>query len=51
MLAGTTPLTATSGGGLNALIGDIRKLTAAISTAGGGGGQIWFVASPATARN
>lgn len=45
LLAGVTAQTATAGGGLNALTGDLRNLVGAIHD-GGGGSQIVLFASP-----
>jgi hypothetical protein len=45
LLTGVTALTATAGGGIEALVGDVKQLVAAI-TAAGGGNDIWIFASP-----
>ncbi len=49
LLNGTAALTATSGGGIGAVAGDIGKLIAAIHTAGGGTDIIIFAAPPQAA--
>lgn len=45
ILNGVTPLTATAGGGLAALTGDLKLLAGAIADAGGGA-NIWLFANP-----
>lgn len=48
ILAGITPLTATAGGGVAALIGDVKLLVGALNTAGGGA-RVMVFAGPVQA--
>jgi hypothetical protein len=45
ILAGLTPITATAGGGTDAMTADLQKLVAALATAGGGTDQV-IIAAP-----
>jgi hypothetical protein len=45
LLNGVTPITAQAGGGMNALVGDLKAMVGAICDAGGGA-SIWFFANP-----
>jgi Phage capsid family len=50
ILNGVSPLTATTGGGVNALVGDIKQLIATLASAGAGVAPV-FITAPAQAAS